>query len=98
MTLDNTFNARSADMATETSVSVYPNPLSDKLVIEYNPSNLVQDIRIKISDLAGRLLINDAWQPGTLKQEYNTQPWPSGIYLYQVGEDGHVLHSGKLSK
>ena len=98
MTLDNTFNARSADMATETSVSVYPNPLSDKLVIEYNPSNLVQDIRIKISDLAGRLLINDAWQPGTLKQEYNTQPWPSGIYLYQVVEDGHVLQSGKLSK
>ncbi len=98
ITLDNTLNARPMEISEHPHYSFYPNPLNDKLFIDFTSPENIQEVRLRISDMTGKLLVNDLLIKGSGKLEYQTINWASGIYLYQIFEDGKLKTSGKLSK
>lgn len=59
----------------------FPNPFNSQLTI----SNAL-GANIKVTDLAGRL-----WHQGVYEHPFNTEHWPAGLYLLQVGGKVHKM-------
>jgi len=77
----------------ENTLKVYPNPASDVLNIE-SISGSIGKANLKIFDLSGRLIINQALDFNTL-QTLNVSQLQSGVYLLKI-ENSRVGISKKL--
>jgi hypothetical protein len=65
---------------------LYPNPVSNELFIESRL--LVRVESLQITDLQGRLVLNESWTDATAvpskKQSINVRSWNEGIYLVTI--------------
>jgi hypothetical protein len=79
---------------TENRINIYPNPVSDVLIIE--GAGNIKNISLEISDVTGRTIrySTDPSEPrivyiGTLS---------AGLYSYRISENGIVLKTGRFIK
>jgi hypothetical protein len=67
------------------SVVVFPNPASSEFTVKlYTKST--EDISLEVRDLAGRLILNDAYHPyaGNQTLSIPVVEWAEGIYFVQL--------------
>lgn len=69
---------------------VYPNPVADKLNVQFRTTNEVL-WDISVVDMAGRVLQKAVWQPGTSQYSLPVTHLRSGIYLLQLHSNDKVL-------
>jgi Secretion system C-terminal sorting domain len=69
---------------------VYPNPVADKLNVQFRTTNEVL-WNISVVDMAGRVLQKAVWQPGTSQYSLPVTQLKSGIYLLQLHSNDKVL-------
>lgn len=89
-------------------VSVYSAPQVGSLLIMPNPNSGVFSVqiprgaeagmRIRMVDLAGRLMLENTVSAGSNQVQLNAQALPSGMYLLQLVENGRVMGVGKVVK
>lgn len=72
--------------------NVYPNPGGNML----NIRTALQDARIEIYDLTGRLIYNQEITDSITS--IDAENWPSGTYVWRVMADGQEAESGKWIK
>ncbi len=70
----------------ETTVSVYPNPTTDKVTVE----NLADNATIRIVDLQGRLVYEQQSVGGSTTIEMTK--FNKGVYIIVIESNGKVLH------
>jgi len=63
------------------SVRIFPNPFTDSLTIEYNPTCMPYDVQI--FDLVGHLIISEN-QISTNQKQLHLTTLPNGIYLLKI--------------
>jgi len=71
-------------------ISVYPNPVSDRCVIETaKPANL------KVMSISGKILFEKSLENG--KNYFSVENLSSGIYFLQIS-DGNTISTSKILK
>lgn len=75
-------------------MKVYPNPFNDKLII--NSSNLIENGRITISQMDGKILYKQEGMHG-FNFEISSSDLAKGIYILEFSEDDQIYRS-KLVK
>lgn len=95
---DNTSGANNIDEQLYNEVEVMPNPSIDNINIVFR-SNLRGTVKITISDYLGNILFEQVSvkTDERLKVAVDTKGIRTGVYLYQVEVNGHLMNSGKLS-
>lgn len=76
-------------------LSFYPNPLSDKLIINWE-NELVSRPHLKLYNLQGQILQEKVLVFGT--NEFETSRLPNGLYFLEVINEGELIHREKLIK
>lgn len=66
---------------------MYPNPANEKLFIESN--SFGQNTKIRISDIAGRILINNKLVDKKHKLELDIRELGSGVYFLIIDSDSN---------
>src|SRR4030095_13634454 len=82
----------------KTAFSIYPNPISDKFVINGYASQ-TDNLSLRILNAEGRIIQQERWNQsaGSYVRQINFAKYPSGIYLVEVtGIDG--TQKSKLMK
>lgn len=74
------------------SVSVFPNPLTNKLNII---SNSDEKIEVVLSDIAGRIVHQEAFSSSL---SMNTEQLAKGTYLYELRNKNGIVKIGKVVK
>lgn len=82
-----------APTGTQQSVSLFPNPLSDRLTIRLNQPG---EYTININDLSGRLVKRLMLYNSVTEVEFHDLP--AGMFLFDVILNGSLLQTGKLVK
>ena len=83
----------SNENADELSISIYPNPASDKATIHIENANA--ELKFKLFDSTGRLAMQqDKLTNGDF--ELNNEMIAAGMYYYQVTGENNIRVSGKL--
>lgn len=76
------------DGGLEGRLSIYPNPSEGLFKISLG-SLWVEDVEVKVFDLAGRILHADTWMPaGPFESLMDLSQLPAGAYLVEVKADG----------
>jgi hypothetical protein len=74
---------------------IYPNPASDIVYFEFKEV-LSNEIVVSISDLHGKLVHKQKFNPLSVKQfDISVEDFTPGLYLYQI-ESGNNSYSGKV--
>ena len=73
-------------------MKLYPNPVQDILLIEFESSEYQLDV--EVLDMTGQIIKREILTNG--QGEVNTSKLPGGIYWINVKRDGRVLASGKF--
>ena len=77
-----------------TSVTVYPNPVSD--VVKFEMAEAGEDLKLSVFDNAGRQ-VNQLTFSGK-STELNLSGMPSGVYSYQIVGENKLVGSGSFIK
>ncbi|TSJ45739.1 ice-binding family protein [Fluviicola chungangensis] len=76
-------------------ISVYPNPFTASVTIEFEETSLVTNSELYLYNLLG------SEQSKTLitgkKTTLNTERFPSGVYYYKLINNGKLIQTGKLT-
>lgn len=82
-------NTGLADVSNNNSnFTIYPNPLTDKMVIKFGEKQ-VGDLRVTISDIRGKILIDELTSVDTSNSKtYSLTNFPGGMYLISVNSGG----------
>ncbi len=75
-------------------ISIYPNPFSQQLFIDW-PKYSSNSI-LHIVDALGRLIYRKKISAN--RQIINTQTWAKGVYFYQLWQEGRITETGKVLK
>lgn len=75
-----------------TSVSVFPNPLTNRLHITCKSEDKIE---ITLSDIAGREVFQEAF---TSSLSINTEQFAKGTYLYELRNKNGIIKIGKVVK
>lgn len=80
------------------AISAYPNPFSDKVVIEFN-TLAAQNVDVAVYNLIGVPVAqeNTSLGSGTSQLQFDTTDWSSGMYIVTITSDQGV-HSIKVEK
>lgn len=74
------------------NLRVFPNPVSGNLTVQWSEPEKEQ-VRIRVTDLHGRLIEEQILAPGHYLTVLDTQGWASGLYLLScTGEHGASVH------
>ena len=73
------------------SIVVYPNPANDFIVIGKNLT--VQFDHILLADLSGKIILDEAIQPGT---KVALNDFSNGMYFFFLLNENEVINSGKI--
>ena len=79
---------------------MYPNPVGDKLIIQYYLFRQ-ENVEFKVFDANGRLISEDnAYYPGTglLYAQINTTPLQAGTYFVEIKAGGHSYRKQVLKQ
>lgn len=79
-----------------TKVQIYPNPVKDYAIIEFELPEYAKNTRISISDIRGHTL--KEWGTSDYKGQviWDTQGIASGIYLIAISTNEEKLYSNKI--
>ena len=72
------------------SVSVFPNPTSDRLNIDVSNINLQGEVNIKVVDMQGKTIINNTMDASAIMQ-LNVADFPVGNYLLQINNAAYII-------
>ncbi|PKP43860.1 MAG: hypothetical protein CVT95_11665, partial [Bacteroidetes bacterium HGW-Bacteroidetes-12] len=75
-------------------VELFPNPANEQLTIAHNLEVKNGTVSLQVMDLMGRVLLNKTINNATNQININTLA--SGLYFYNVLQNGNVVESGKL--
>jgi len=67
---------------------VYPNPVSDQLVVDFNFDKTIENLQVNLVDLTGKIIHTttlENYATGNLQLDVNQ--YPSGVYFLQVQAD-----------
>jgi hypothetical protein len=78
-------------------LSIRPNPSANYFDVNY-VLNGEQAATIKISDAAGRTIMQSTLPLLQKTYRINASEWASGVYLYHIVQQGKTLYNGKLIK
>ena len=78
-------------------LNIKPNPSMDYFDIVYLLDG-AQDASIMVSDATGRKIVQGTLPALQKTYRINAKDWASGVYLYQVSQNGKNLYNGKLIK
>lgn len=83
----------------ELKVSIYPNPSSDWVTIEFQKSleYLNSNLNLRISDISGKTISQELFTPsGTGQYRFDINDLSKGVYIYQIFSGTEHVYSGKL--
>jgi hypothetical protein len=85
------------DRVTQNNITMYPNPTSGAVTIEFDTENN-EETTIQVYDLNGRLVKSLPAQKGSglMKQSLETGDLNAGIYIVNVSGDSKVKRAAKL--
>jgi len=80
------------------NISVYPNPTSDFLTLEYKDKKLAQEakVEVNVTDINGNLVINQKINEESSKIIFSELH--SGIYFVSITENGQITKTFKIIK
>jgi hypothetical protein len=78
-------------------MSIFPNPVSDKLNISINIVKWEERL-LKVSNLSGTEVFNDKIPAGKAKHTIDVSTWKPGIYIFSLYEKGSLLQTEKVVK
>ena len=81
--------------AVQNSISVYPNPVKDFLVVDLN-SEKFRKPEYQLFDGTGRLILKGDLR--NLKTEINTSTFSAGLYMLTIISDGKTVKTFKIIK
>ena len=81
----------------ENSLSVYPNPVSDILNIQYAPNAFTENISIEVMSIDGKIMYSKPYNQINTVHSINTFTWSRGIYLLRFNNGTEVI-SKKIIK
>lgn len=67
---------------------IYPNPVSDQLVVDFNFDKIIENLHINLVDLTGKIIHTETlgnYATGNL--QLDVSKYPSGVYLLNVQAD-----------
>jgi hypothetical protein len=73
------------------SISIYPNPSSDKLIIDFQSINDLKNITVSIYNIQGKLLLQQAIKQTQI--EINISSFAKGVYIIKVYNDNNIMVS-----
>jgi len=80
-------------LANANIIKVYPNPASDKIVVETNSYN--DPVTFELFSSGGNLFFRQIIH--SAKQDINASSLKNGIYFYKVSISGQILKNGKIT-
>jgi hypothetical protein len=78
---------------------VYPNPATEQFDIKYKIVNTGSEVRIRIFDTVGRLIVDDfigKQSAGWYSNTYYTENMEDGIYMIQLALDNYISHTERI--
>lgn len=72
----------------------YPNPADKVTFVELG--NVNQKVQLTVTDVTGKVVINQVVEAGTSKVEVNTSALSNGTYFYQLRDNSEVLTTKKM--
>jgi len=85
------------DLPFSNSLRIFPNPNTGTFTVEL-PEAAKSGMRFRITDLAGRLVQEQATEQGSKQQTVQAGLLPNGLYFLQVVAEGKVLAVEKFVK
>lgn len=84
-----------------TSILTYPNPTSDKVMLNINKINKAASISIFVTDLTGKMVVNSDSIPSnfeTIAHEIDLSLLQNGMYIIHViiGDEKHTIKINKI--
>ena len=84
------------DDLVSSNISVYPNPVNDRLIIEIQQA--IGKVSMEIVDLNGKRLLQQQWNSnGFMIQHVDVSAMPAGLYVYKISNGDHFFQ-GKVVK
>ncbi|MCK5219082.1 T9SS type A sorting domain-containing protein [bacterium] len=85
------------DPESATSIKVYPNPAQDRVTFSFE-SFMAGPTEIRIFNIAGRMVskISGSITSSERELEWDARRTPTGVYLYQVYQNGRAGKQGKI--
>ncbi len=71
-------------------MSIYPNPARESITLSYDIGQSASRISLSVTDVAGRMVHEQALTGIVGSVQIDTQAWASGVYLCQLMVDGYV--------
>jgi hypothetical protein len=91
--LESSYYVAVREALAETSLAISPNPLVDKVFVEW-PEDISSPIEVRIYNLHGQLLLQENMPTG---RGINVTSFPSGLYLLK-GSAGGKFFTAKFQK
>jgi hypothetical protein len=81
----------------EIDVNIFPNPTSDRIIIEVNKND--NALSIELIDMNGKLIVSDIMQPGMMRKELNVSKLATSYYLLKMFSiEGEFSSTYKIQK
>ena len=77
-------------------VNIYPNPATDKLIIDLQQLKNLQNTSLSIYDIQGKLLLQQAIEQS--QTGLNISRFEKGVYVIKVNNDNNTMYSKFLKK
>ena len=77
------------------NIKVYPNPFQELATFEIESTKVFRQLYLKIYDLNGRLIREEAFDSMTFT--FERKNLASGLYIYELNSDNQQLSSGKIT-
>jgi len=87
------------NVVADNSVSIYPNPASDRIKIGYTASKAAK-ATLTVTSITGQVLYSEGFSMtvGSQYKEINIEPYASGIYVVTLSTDSGDIIRKKVSK
>ena len=80
---------------TEKTLAIYPNPARDYVYVNFG-TDVLQEGRLEVVDLAGRIMLNSEVKPGYSIQKLDVSQLSPGVYTVRWIESARIRARGKL--
>lgn len=89
------YNLGTNENAMQKKIKVYPNPVKDFLVIDFNSEKLVK-AKYQLFDGSGKLILQGELK--NVKNDINTSALSSGMYILSISSEGKTFKTFKIIK
>jgi len=90
--------SKSSALESSGTLHIYPNPAGELLRVEINPGNLVKGGQVIVSDLSGKKLLEQPFDPGITEIPVATGQLGTGTYILNIISADGTSAAGKFAK